>query len=228
MKTGKLTAGGKCLKCGQQIAWLQTTKGYSLRDPQKDEAGNIVYKMTMWTDKAGKPRTANRPVPSETKHQCSVPPESLVVEQPVYKVCNSRDRDYICTLLVGHTGDHEAHTDSTMPPVHTWPQVPDVAPDAPEPTFTVELKPSNVPIEQPITAPSVDEDRVRLISRQELKRMLDELDVRPPARQIVVTVGDREPCPLDANTHPVVAEILPYIARRQHVYLHGPAGSGKP
>jgi MoxR-like ATPase len=61
-----------------------------------------------------------------------------------------------------------------------------------------------------------------------MKGILDEYGIEPPPTRIRVEVqGKSHESGQDEIVHPCVAELVSYIARRRHVYVHGPAGGGK-
>ena len=72
----------------------------------------------------------------------------------------------------------------------------------------------------------LDEDRVAAIARIEVKALIDKLAIPAKPRVLIIKSADK-PVATAHNPHPRVADLVPYLADRQHVYTWGPAGSGK-
>lgn len=65
MATGRLTENGRCLKCSKEIAWYKGSSGYQLREPERDEDGNVIRDAFTVSG-----RTTTRPRPSAIAHSC--------------------------------------------------------------------------------------------------------------------------------------------------------------
>src|SRR5574341_271951 len=113
---GAISTRGKCNSCGQPIAWRersaaeQRTGGskYALHDPERDAAGNVVYLQVS----NGQGRVVNRPKPSATRHVCSSSGNAYAQAAAAVEKCRAINDGYMCTLLLGHSGQHEAHNTS--------------------------------------------------------------------------------------------------------------------
>jgi len=65
----------------------------------------------------------------------------------------------------------------------------------------------------------IDEDKVRAIARQEA--------AKTAPRITRLELPDREPRQIEGKVHPVMRKVLAIISQKAHVYLSGPAGTGK-
>jgi cobaltochelatase CobS len=100
----------------------------------------------------------------------------------------------------------------------------------PEPTPEPTPAPSDDPLAQlgtiltGLVGTSVDADQVRSIARQVAEEVTADV-IRPI--QVTVHIPDREPIKLDGRQHFLFSELCGYAGLREHVWLVGPAGSGK-
>ena len=222
MAQGDLTTKGKCNFCGITIAWKQvkSTKGHPERwllcDARIDENGNIIRV----TVKNGKGRTVKRPQPGDA-HTCDAVlegkvrsgehrPEGLPQRHPVPgdTDCPERLNGVRCIWQI----DHWPATKHETPSGSKWPTCPSGL--APE---------THQEIQPPVLPAEIDYGRIR----RELVTILDEYGVKPPPMTIEVKAPEQDPITVKGITHPNLPVLIRYIARRQHGYLFGPAGTGK-
>lgn len=103
------------------------------------------------------------------------------------------------------------------------------APPVPMPAPYHAPMPEPMPEPEPIRAEPepVGLKDVEGFVRATMKAILDEYGVEPPVQRIEIKVNGKVGPVEDGVTHPMVPVLCGYVARSQHVYLHGPAGSGK-
>ena len=212
----------KCNLCSVEIAWkrewIAGRSQWVKYLPQRDEAGQIV--------KASKPngggRTVMRAVPSGDRHTCpegTPVPEAKAPESKAWCGVTIEPRGWCCSLEPGHSGDHVAFSehDATRPELARMPQRRERE-SAPVPPYG---KPEPTP---------VDFYALRGMVRAEMKAILDEYGVEQPPRILKIEAhGKTFESQKGEILHQAVDRLVTLLADPEtvHVYLHGPAGSGK-
>ena len=217
----------KCNVCGAPIAWksVHRTRGdvrsrWEKMVPEMNPDGTI--KKLRVPNGGG--RTVLRSVPSDVKHDCApVPtPENPMPDSSERVQCGAHHGRFICTLPLGHDGQHVAMGGNTE--CDRWPKC-EHGFDPAKCTRCAHV-PQSPPEPAPVPYQADDIDaRVKVA----MKMILDEYGIEPPPTRIEVKVPDGRTFKTDAGeiVHPCVTELVGYLARRRHVYAHGPAGSGK-